>query len=176
MADPLTGYAYEYRKTVSVAGDKPQLVLDHSLRNTGKRVIQTSVYNHNFLYLDRQAPGPDVSLTVPFKILTAPSTTSKIAVIRDNTLTFSKTLAGEDSVYLVLQGFGADPKDYDIRIENRGVGAGLRITADRPLSKLALWTIRAPLSIEPFIDMNIEPGQEFTWRIHYDHYTVPKGG
>jgi hypothetical protein len=79
-----------------------------------------------------------------------------------------------DRVQLDLRGFGADPKDYDIRIENRRVGAGLRITADRPLSRLALWAIRAPLSIEPFINMNIEPGTEFTWRIAYDYYTIPK--
>ncbi len=64
----------------------------------------------------------------------------------------------------------------DIRIENRSVGAGVRITADRPLSRAALWAIRAPLSIEPFIQMNIEPGTEFTWRIKYEYYTIPKGG
>ncbi len=176
LADPSTGYAYEYRKTVSVAGDKPRMVLDHGLRNTGKRVIQTSVYNHNFLYLDRQAPGPDFSLTVPFRIRTAQPLESGFAEVREHQIAFSKTLTGEDRVYCAILGFGADPKDYDIRIENRSVGAGVRITADRPLSRVALWAIRAPLSIEPFIDMNIEPGAEFTWRIDYEYYTIPQGG
>jgi len=60
--------------------------------------------------------------------------------------------------------------EYDIRIENRRLGAGVRITADRPLSRLSLWAIRAPLSIEPFIDMKIEPGREFTWRIQYEYH------
>ena len=50
------------------------------------------------------------------------------------------------------------------------------MTADRPLSRAALWAIRAPLSFEPFIDLNIEPGTEFTWRIQYEYYTIPKGG
>lgn len=176
LADPATGYAYEYRKTVSVAGSKPQMVLDHSLRNTGKRVIQTSVYNHNFLYLDRLAPGPDCSLTVPFRIRTSGPPAKGLAEVRENRIAFSKTLTGEDRVYLDIQGFGADPKDYDIRIENRRAGAGVRITADRPLSRAALWAIRAPLSFEPFIDMNVEPGAEFTWRITYEFYTIPKGG
>jgi len=176
LADPLTGYAYEYRKTVSVAGDKPQMVLDHGLRNTGKRVIQTSVYNHNFLHLDRQPPGPDFSLTVPFKIRTSPPPAGSLAEVRENRIAFSRALTGEDRVYLDLQGFGADQKDHDIRIENRSVGAGVRITADRPLSRVALWAIRAPLSIEPFIDMTIEPGTEFTWRINYEYYTIPTGG
>ena len=175
LADPLTGYAYHYRKTESIACDKPQMVLDHVLSNTGKRVIQTSVYNHNFLYLDRQAPGPDVSLTFPFKIQTSKPPANSLAEIRENRITFSKSLIGEDRVYLDLRGFGADAEGYDIRIENHRVRAGVRITADRPLSRLALWAIRAPLSIEPFIDMNIEPGKEFTWRINYEYYTLPTG-
>jgi hypothetical protein len=173
LEDPSSGYAYEYRKTVSIAGDPPQMRLDHSLRNTGKRVIQTSVYNHNFLYLDRAAPGPDFSLTVPFKILTAQPVAGSLAVVRESTVTFAKTLAGQDRVFLEIQGFGRDPKDYDIRIENRKAGAGVRITADRPLSRMALWAIRAPLSIEPFIEMSIEPGHEFAWRITYEYYTFP---
>ena len=174
LSDAATGYAYLYRKTISVIGDKPQMVLDHSLRNTGKRVIQTSVYNHNFLYLDRQAPSPDFSLTFPFKISASQPPENGLAEIRDNQITFSKTLTGQDRVYLDLRGFGPEAKDYDIRVENRRLGAGLRITADRPLSRLALWAIRAPLSIEPFININIEPGAEFTWRITYDYYTLPK--
>jgi hypothetical protein len=176
LADPSTDYAYEYRKTVSVAGDKPQMVLDHRLRNTGKRGIQTSVYNHNFLYLDRQAPGPDCSLTVPFPIRLSPSPANSLAAVRDNRIAFSKTLTGEERVFLNIEGYGAEPKDHDIRIENRRAGAGLRITGDRPLSRMALWAIRAPLSIEPFIDIKIEPGTEFTWRIQYEYYTIPKGG
>jgi len=176
LSDPSTGYGYEYRKTVSLAGDKPQLVLDHGLRNTGRRVLQTSVYNHNFLYLDRQAPGPGVSLTLPFNIRTSTPLADSLAEIRGSQITFSRRLTGEDRVYLDIQGFSANPKDHDIRIENRSVGAGLRITADRALSRVALWAIRAPLSIEPFIAMSLEPGTEFTWRTQYEYYTVPKDG
>jgi hypothetical protein len=176
LTDPLTGYAYEYRKTVSVAGDKPQMVLDHGLRNTGTRTIQTSVYNHNFLYLDRQPPGPDVSVTVPFNIRASQAPANGLAEIRGNRLGFSRTLTGEDRVYLDIQGFGPEPKDYDFRVNHRGAGAGVRITGDRPLARVALWAIRAPLSIEPFIDMNIAPGTEFTWRILYEFYTLPKVG
>jgi len=176
LADPSSGYAYEYRKTVSVTGDKPELVLDHSLRNTGKRVIETSVYNHNFLSLDRQPPGPDFSVKVPFKIRTAQPSAGSLAEIRENQIILSKKLTGEDRVYLDIQGFGPDPKDYDIRVENRSAGAGVRITADRPLSRVALWAIRAPLSFEPFIQMNIQPGSEFRWRLRYEYYTIPKNG
>ena len=176
LSDPSTGYAYDYRKTVSVTKDKPQLVLDHSLRNTGRRAIHSSVYNHNFIYLDRQAPSPDISITVPFMIQASPTADRHLAEVRGNQIVFRNTLTGEDRVYLAIAGFGLDPRDYDLRIENRKAGAGLRITADRPLSRAALWSIRAPLSVEPFIDMKIEPGAEFTWRINYDFYKLPTNG
>jgi hypothetical protein len=174
LSDPSTGYAYEYRKTVSLSGNKPLMVLDHGLRNTGQRVIPTSVYNHNFLYLDRQAPGPGVSITFPFDLRTSTPLAGSLAEIRGNQITFSRKFTGEDRVYLDLQGFSAEPRDHDIRIVDRSVGVGVHIRADRPLSRLALWAIRAPLSIEPFIAMRLEPGDEFTWRIEYEYSTVPR--
>jgi hypothetical protein len=175
ISEPTTGYGYDYRKTVSLTPGKAQLVLDHSLRNTGRRAIRSSVYNHNFLYLDRKAPGPDVSITVPFTIQASPAPDPRLAEVSKNQILFRKTLTGEARVFFTIAGFGTDPKDYDVRIENRQAGVGLHITADRPLSRMALWSIRAPLSLEPFIDLNIEPGAEFTWRITYDFYQLASG-
>lgn len=45
---------------------KPELVLTHSLKNTGKRVIETDVYDHNFFLLDHQPTGPGLVLRFPF--------------------------------------------------------------------------------------------------------------
>ena len=73
-----------------------------------------------------------------------------------------------------FQGFSDSPKDYDIRIENKKVGAGMRITSDRPLSNVAYWSIKTVLAIEPFQALSIAPGAEFTWNINYEYYTLPK--
>jgi hypothetical protein len=176
LSDPTTGYGYVYRKTVSLTKGKAQLVLDHTLRNTGRRPIQTSVYNHNFLYLDRKAPGPGVSIGVPFTIHATPQPDQQLAEIHGNQILFRKTLTGEDRVYCAIAGFGQSSSDYDIRIENREAGVGVRITSNRPLARAALWSIRAPLSFEPFIEMHVEPGNEFAWRIIYDFYKIPSEG
>ena len=42
------GYAYVYRKTVRLVKGKPELVLEHWLKNTGQKAIDTTQYNHNF--------------------------------------------------------------------------------------------------------------------------------
>ena len=75
-----------------------------------------------------------------------------------------------------MEGFGTTPKDYDIRVENRAANAGVRQTSDRPLAKLVFWSIRSTVCPEAYIDMHIEPGKEFTWRISYDFYTLPESG
>ena len=73
-----------------------------------------------------------------------------------------------------IEGFGKTPADYQITIENKHVGAGMRITGDRPLASEELWSIRSILAMEPFIHMSIEPGKDFTWKYTYDYYTVGK--
>jgi hypothetical protein len=66
LADASSGYAYIYPKTLRLMEGKPEMVMEHSLKNTGRRSIRTSVYNHNFLVLDGQPPGPGFVITVPF--------------------------------------------------------------------------------------------------------------
>jgi len=173
LTDPSSGYGYVYRKKVRLIEGQPEMVLEHSLRNTGRRSIQSEVYNHNFLVLDKQPPGPDFTITVPFQIRTPEPLRPQLAEIRGNQLVYLKVLQDEDQVQTLLEGFGASPQDNEIRIENHRIGAGMRITGDHPLSKLNLWSIRAVLSLEPFISMNIEPGGEFTWEISYEYYTLP---
>jgi hypothetical protein len=166
------GYAYIYSKTVRLMPGKPEMVLEHSLKNTGKRAIASDAYNHNFLVLDQQAPGPGYSIKFPFEIKSNRPITGDLAAIRGDQIVYEKTLRGEDRVTTPIQGFGSSPKDYDIHIENSAVGAGLRITADRPILRASLWSIRSVVAVEPYIDIAIEPGQEFTWKFTYDYYTT----
>ena len=58
-------------------------------------------------------------------------------------------------------------------IENRKAGAGVEMTGDRPLDRLALWSIRTVLALEPFLAIDIAPGAEDTWEYTYRYYTIP---
>jgi hypothetical protein len=167
-----SGYGYRYTKTVRLVGNGPEMVLEHSLQNTGRKKIESSVYNHNFLVLDGQAPGPDFRIALPFELRSAGGPRPELAEIRGRELTYKKKLEGQESVAISLEGFGASPADYDIRVENAALRAGVRITADRPLDKLPLWSIRSVLSIEPFLAFAIEPGAEFAWNQVYSYYTI----
>jgi hypothetical protein len=165
-----TGYAYEYQKTVRLTPGKPQLVIEHQLKNTGKRTIESNVYDHNFLMIDEQPSGPDFTVAFPFTLVPTDSLPNALDV-QGKRITFRRVL--RESVYMGLKGFGTSAQDYDIRVENQKTKAGVRIRSNRPLSKLAFWTSPTNLSPEPFIAVRAEPGKAFTWTLTYDFYTLP---
>jgi uroporphyrinogen decarboxylase len=172
LADPSSGYAYVYRKTVRLAQGRPVMTLEHSLRNTGRKAIATDVYDHNFLVLDHLPPGPDFSIEVPFAIHAARPPEGPIEV-RGKRIVYTKALAGQDRATLTIEGFGATAADYDIRIENAKLGVGMRITGDRPLVREALWSIRSNVAVEPFIHVSVAPGAETAWTYTYEYYALP---
>jgi hypothetical protein len=173
VIDPKSHYGYIYRKVVRLIAGKPQMVLEHSLKNTGPKSIQTTVYNHNFLELDQQSPVAGVTITVPFQIQSARPPAKDVAEIRGNQIVYLRALQNEDRLTSPLKGFGADAKDFDIRIENSRAGAGLRVTGDHPLSSLSLWSIRSTMAVQPFHSMTIEPGQESQWNVTFEYFTLP---
>jgi hypothetical protein len=106
LADPVSGYAYLYKKTVRLAKDAPRLVIEHSLKNTGKKTIETNVYNHGFFMLDGQPSGPDFTVKFPFDVK-AVADLQGLAEVRGKELHYLKELQpGGQSVHTQLTGFG----------------------------------------------------------------------
>jgi hypothetical protein len=165
------GYAYLYKKTVRLTKGKPELVLEHSLKNTGKKTIETSVYEHNFYMLDNQPTGPDTVVRFPFD-LSVKGDLRGLAEPRGKDFAYLKELEKGQTAAGDLEGFGATAKDNDFRVENRKAGIGVHQTGDRPLTRLYYWSIRTTVCPEAYISMKIEPGKEFTWRIGYEFYTL----
>jgi hypothetical protein len=167
------GYAYRYTKVVRLAKDKPILTLEHTLRNTGKKTIENSVYEHNFYMLDGEPTGPDFTVTFPFQ-LTNTADFRGLAEVQGTQLRYLKELQRGQTAQSELKGFGATAADYDIRVENSKTGAAVRQRGDRPISRINFWSIRTTLCPEAYVSMKIEPGQEFKWNISYEFYEAKK--
>src|SRR5579862_2222134 len=172
LNDAASGYAYIYRKTVRLTKDKPEMVLEHSLKNTCKKRIETDVYQHNFFVIDGQPSGPDFVVKFPFEPRATRDLTG-LAAVDGKQLVYLKELEKGQSIYTLLEGYGTTAKDYDFHVENRKTGAGLRQVGDRPISKLAFWSIRTTVCPEAFIDVKVEPGSEMNWQTVYEFYTLP---
>jgi hypothetical protein len=188
-----SGYAYTYTKTVRLVKGKAELVLEHQLRNTGQKTIETDVYDHNLFLIDHQPTGPGLAISFPFGLsgtqerritsgmnkaatgeagTTNLADTAAIALIRDSQIVFLRRPAGKEDVYTVLSGYGDSAKDYAIRIENHHTGAGMRITSDQPLSKLVFWASATTACPEAYVHISLQPGETFSWSIFYQFYDV----
>jgi hypothetical protein len=166
------GYAYEYTKTLRLPRGKAQLVLEHALKNTGHRAIDTSVYNHDFYMLDHLPTGPDVRV----KFLFAPKSKDGLkqpARIEGNEIRYSSEIGPDGaSASGDVEGFGDTPADNDIRVENVKAGIGVREIGDHPIAKLFFWSTRTTVCPEVYVHIHVEPGQTFKWRTSYQFYLL----
>lgn len=168
------GYAYSYSKTIRLLKDEPAMSIEHHFVNTGSKPIETEVYDHNFLTIDHQSTGPDIS--IDFAFTPKPTQTlDRLGEIRGNQLHFSKLFEGDNTFYAEFTGFGTSAADYDIKVENQKTGAGVQIHGDRPVVNLGVWAVRTVVAPEPYIKMNAPPGKEFSWKYSYRFYTIPAG-
>jgi len=167
----VAGYSYVYEKKVRLIKGQPQMVLEHRLKNTGKKAIRTDVYCHNFFTIDHQPTGPNSVVKFAFPVKVAKE--SPIVKIVGQQIEYLRELTPRETVFFdEILGHSKSVKDYDFRIENVNTGAGVRITSDRPVSKIIFWSSPTTQCPEPYIDIDIQPGKTFSWKITYDFYTI----
>ncbi len=167
------GYSYVYTKTVRLGrGGKPDLILEHTLKNTGKRPIDTEVYNHDFYVIDNQPTGPDFTVTFPF-VPVAKDDLKDSAAIRNHQFVWLRELGPtKDTAATYLEGYSSKISDTNIRVENHKTKAAVVETIDRPISKLYLWSIKTTICPEAYIALHIAPGKQAKWRTMYHFYTL----
>jgi len=169
-----SGYGYTYTKTIRLEKNESVMTIEHRLINTGKKAIETQVYDHNFLTIDHQATGPAISIQFAF----APVPTAaldKLAEVRGKKLVFPNDLKGSDTFYGEFKGFGRGAEDYNITVENHKTGAGVVVQGDQPLAYLGVWAVRTVVAPEPYIQIKVPVGQEFSWKYTYRLYaSMPK--
>lgn len=160
-----SGWAYVYRKRIELKKDEPGFNMIHTLVNKGPKAIHTNQYNHNFFVMDQEVTGPDFSLEFPF-ILSSEEYPGDLVELKENKLLIKKELSKE-SIFLHLDGFGDGPEDNHVKILNRKTGAGVEISVDKPLQKVFFWAIHSTLCPEPYIQLDVLPGETETWIAEY---------
>lgn len=166
-------YSYDYEKTVKLIPGKPVLEISHKLINRGLRVIETTVYNHNFFVFDTIHIGIGTIVKFPFAIKFDEQRIGNFLEINDKTIAVKKQLFKGDIIGLgAITGYSDSSKDFDIRIENQKAGTGVRITGDQAISRMIFWGMYKTICPEPYININIEPGKEFEWKLTFEFYQL----
>lgn len=175
------GYAYLYTKIVELVKDMPILVLKHTLKNTGKKSIKTSVYNHNFFVIDQELTGPNIETTFPYDLYLDNGGNKKVVnfdslgIVSDRSISFSRYFKKGESVYTNgLMGFSDSPEDYQFSVMNTKTGAGVKVTGDKALEKIVYWANPRTYCAEPYIRLELEPGETINWKNEYNFFTFEK--
>ncbi len=165
--------SYKYSKRIRLLNDQAAFVIEHKLINTGHKKIETTVYNHNFFVIDHVKSGPDISTIFPSAVMGEGQGFNDLIYTRENKLIFDRLIPKGESVYCGdIRTKGGSLPDYDFRIENRSAKVGVHVWSDRPLVKLAYWACHTTACPEPFTEINIDPGQSFSWNITYQFYEI----
>ena len=163
------GIAYEYEKTLRLVPGKSELVIEHRLKNTGSRPINTSVYDHNFLTLKPGNAG--VRVTFPFAVAAASPPPGDLMRIEDNTLTYLRPMNNRERISFLITGFGSSANDYDFHVEDTASGAAVRVQGDQAITRLNIFSIDKVQSVEPYITIDLAPGEEKRWHYTYSFNT-----
>lgn len=163
------GYAYRYIKRISLGQQEPGFVIDHRLKNTGTRPIDTNHYNHNFTSIDNEPIGPAYRLSFPFPVKPharpAPNLQG-VTEFQGTDITFSAPLEPGKPVWVLLDGF-AGPEHHGVVVRNTRTNAAIAIRGDQPLEKYAFYAASTAACPEPFIRIKLAPGEEKAWSTHY---------
>jgi hypothetical protein len=172
VKDAASGYGYHYEKSVQLTPGKPQLILAHTLTNTGSKPIVTVVYNHNFLTL---SPGNEhIVIAAPFNLAATQPLQPDILKIEGKTVRYLAPVKPGDHTISLMTGFGDKVSDYDFRVTNSATGYGVRIRADQPVARINFWSVNTILGWEPYIAIALKPGETKLWTNTYDYYGPDK--
>ena len=165
--DP-SGYGYSHTKIVTMVPGKAQMTIEVRLKNTGSKAIDTTVYNHHFTTL---SPGNEaIELVAPFNLTNVRPMPSDVIKFEGPRMSYLRAIKGQEQVASDLTGYGGSASDNDFRITNTKTGYGVRLRADLPIARLLWWSIPSTLSLEPYMAIQLKPGEEKRWTHTLDYY------
>lgn len=159
------GWAYRYRKTIRLAADQAGFVIEHRLENSGTKTIDINNYNHNFTLIDDVPYGPDYRVEFPFSTDES-MPINNLAWFRANAIEVEKPLRQESLWIPVFE--GTDPGGYNVAlVRNNKTGAAVEFRGDAPITRMVFWAVERAACPEPFIRINLAPGQVKEWSSRY---------
>lgn len=164
------GYAHVYTKTLSLDPNGKGLTLAHTLRNTGTKMIDTKVYDHDFFLFDDQPAGAGMVIRFKFHPSSVDPMTDMVKIDGDE-IQFQRGAKPREQINAYIVGYSQKVSDYDITVEDTRRHIGVEQTSDTPISRILFWTNGTPVCPEVYVHVPAAPGQTSHWKIHYRFFT-----
>lgn len=156
---------YLYSKRIELSGSG-KMTIAHTLRNLSKKKLSSFFYNHNFFTLDNLGTGPDSVIEFPYEPSGHWREVLDNVSIRKNRIVFSSPLQKGGKTAFIGDLSAENP--FSFRICNAASGAGVEFGGDAPVSHCVFWSNHRISCVEPYIRIEAEPGETFTWALHYN--------
>ena len=164
-----TGYGYEYIKEISLTSDR-SFIIRHKLLNTGSRSLKGDVYNHNFFTLGLLQTGPSRQLDFPFKPEGDWRANYTEVGFTEGGIRFTRELQKGESVFtgnLHQAGLEQLGSIYNFALHETQTGRCVLASCSRQMTKAVFWSNHRIACLEPYIDFDIKPGDDFSFDICY---------
>ena len=160
-------WGYDYCKRIELIPGKPLLKITHTFKNTGKKVIHTDHYCHNFVQIDHASINEDYRLDFPFPVKLKQEMEGS-AKIEGTKFYFLKTVT--KALFSELEGWNPTEEHNGAAVINTKSGAGVRIKGSAAPYKFNFFTAPLATCPEMFVKLDIEPGLSFTWSNTYTFF------
>ncbi len=167
----VNGFAYELRKKIELL--ETGFTIKYALKNTGRKMICTDEYVHNFTAINTDFIGKNYNLNFPFDLKPKrfeETINSESAVsIGEKEITFNGT-PNEPFFFSNLSGGKKVPATWELI--NETTKLGIREKASFETNKINLWGCKHVISPELFFDIRVAPGDSTKWTRSYEFFNI----
>jgi hypothetical protein len=130
------------------------------------------VYNHNFLNIDGRGTHGGLQLSTRFDMAIDIAPPGGLAVVSGNRFEFTAAPQAAQTYSAHLTGYGPMDADYCFHFVDRDSGIALLIQGDRPVTHILLWSVQPVMAIEPYVQIDVAPGDSVHWSYRYEFQQV----
>ncbi len=159
---------YNYLKTIRLSGNDSFEII-HSLENLGDTPLKCTHYNHNFFTLSNDSVGPSREIDFPFRPDGHWRSEYDNVRLTGNGIRFTGAVPPEGpSVFMGdLHAARGMVEPIDFKVRDLGSGLGVRVSCPLPFTHIVFWSNDRVACIEPYILLDIAPGQSAEWTLTY---------
>ncbi|ALM06605.1 hypothetical protein SB49_01335 [Sediminicola sp. YIK13] len=164
-------YGYVLHKEIELLSNGFRI--GYRLRNTGKKCIETSEYNHNFLKVDKDLIGCNYHLKFSFSLqpdhFGETVNPERKVVLGKSDFSFLGT-PKEQFFFSNLSGGQSVPAQWELL--NNSSKIGIRETGNFPTHSINLWGWTHVISPELFHSISLQAGQVTEWTRTYEVFSL----
>lgn len=159
---------YNYQKTIRLSGNDSFEII-HSLENLGDTPLKCTHYNHNFFTLSNDSVGPSREIDFPFRPDGHWRSEYDNVRLTENGIRFTGAVPPEGpSVFMGdLHAASGMVEPIDFKVRDLGSGLGVRVSCPLHFTHIVFWSNDRVACIEPYILLDIAPGQSAEWTLTY---------